>query len=359
MTGTDIPGTVRTAVITGPRTVEVRDLPLPEPGPADIVVRTHVSGISAGTEMNVYRGRAPQWRTRQDPQTGLFTPTDEPDWSYPLAYGYAAVGQVVAAGAEVSSPAVGDWVFTYTPHASHTVLPAADAVPLPELADPRVGVLTANLNTALNGVLDARPTLGDTVTVFGLGVIGLLVVQLLRRAGVHTVIGVDAVAERREAALRFGADHVLPAGSEVAPAVRALTGNRGADIAIEVSGAAPALNEAIRTVGVAGKVVALSWYGGTFESLSLAGEFHHNRPRIIASQVGAVNFDLGPLWSVDRRKALVGELLTRLDLTPLLTHTLPVERAAEAYKTVDEGAEGLIQLLLDHSTEGHNAGESA
>src|SRR5438093_11071554 len=79
----------------------------------------------------------------------------------------------------------------------------------------------------------------------------------------------------------------------VAEKVRALTQNRGADVVIEVSGAAPALNEAIRTVGLGGRVVAMSWYGGTFESLNLAGEFHHKRPRILSSRVGWVNAGLG------------------------------------------------------------------
>lgn len=169
-------------------------------------------------------------------------------------------------------------VFTYTPHSQIAVLPADQAIVLPELSDPRIGVLTANLNTALNGVLDAHPSLGDVVVVSGLGVIGLLVVQLLRRAGVGLIIGVDSVEQRGKLAERFGADVVLDPHDEVAQRVRELTGNRGADIVIEVSGASAALNEAIRTVGYCGRVVAMSWYGGIFDNLNLAGEFHHNRP---------------------------------------------------------------------------------
>ena len=80
----------------------------------------------------------------------------------------------------------------------------------------------------------------------------------------------------------------------MAERVRSLTDDRGADIVIEVSGAAPALNEAIRTVGYGAKVVVLSWYRGNLESVDLAGEFHHNRPRIVSSQVGGINPELGP-----------------------------------------------------------------
>lgn len=340
----------KAAVLTGPRQVEVRDVEVPEPAAGEVQVAAMFSGISAGTEMNVYRGRAPQWRLRVDPSTRLFLPADEPEWTYPLAYGYANVGRVVGVGPGVTKPAIGDVVFSYTPHQSAVVAPAEGVVRLPDAIDPRFGVLNANLNTALNGVLDARPSLGDVVVVSGLGVIGLLVTQLVSRAGAGMVIGVDRVPFRRDLATQFGASAVIDPAGGVAEKVRELTQNRGADIVIEVSGATPALNEAIRTVGLAGRVVAMSWYGGTFEGLNLAGEFHHNRPRIISSQVASMNPDLGPLWSTARRQQVVSRLLTELDLAPLFTHEFPIERAAEAYAAVDAGADGLVQCVLTYGS---------
>jgi 2-desacetyl-2-hydroxyethyl bacteriochlorophyllide A dehydrogenase len=341
--------TARTATLVAPRSLEVFDQPLPEPGPGDVVLETLYSGISAGTEMNVYRGSAAQWRTRRDPDNGLFEPTDEPEWSYPMAYGYAAVSRVVETGGEVSGVSVGDLVYSYTSHASAAVVPADAVIVLPPLDDPRVGVLNANVNTAYNGILDAHPNLGDVVVVSGLGVIGLIQVQLLRRLGIR-VIGVDGVAHRRELAERFGAEVTLEPGTHVARAVRELTENRGADIVIEVSGAAPALNEAIRIVGYNGTVIAMSWYGGSFESLSLSGEFHHNRPHIISSQVGGISPALGPLWSMDRRQQVVSQLMQELDLQPLLTHERPIEEASEAYRIVDSRPDDLVQFIL---TYGH------
>jgi 2-desacetyl-2-hydroxyethyl bacteriochlorophyllide A dehydrogenase len=340
--------TARTAVIAGPRAVQVRDLPLPQVAAHEVLIANIVSGISAGTEMNVYRGLAPQWRTRRDPATGLFEPTDVPEWTYPLAYGYAAVGRVQQVGDDVDGSLLGELVFSYTSHSSHAVVPAAELVVLPSLSHPRVGVLTANVNTALNGVLDARPVLGDTVVVSGLGVIGLVVTQLLRRSGVGLLIGVDMVEQRRQLAKQFGADVVLSPHERVAERTRQMTDNRGADIVIEVSGAAPALHEAIRTAGYNGAVIAMSWYGGTFESLSLSGEFHHNRPRIISSQVAGINPELGPLWSVERRKTLATALLADLDLEPMLTHTFPIEGAAEAYALVNAHPPDLVQCLLSY-----------
>ncbi len=340
--------TAKAAFLTGPRQVEVREVSVGSPGPAEVQIQTLFSGISAGTEMNVYRGRAPQWEMRHDPETRLFARADSPEWRYPLPYGYANVGRVVDIGAEVTQVAAGDVMFSYSPHQSVVLAAAASTVLVPEGLDPKLAVLNANLNTALNGVLDARPSLGDVVVVSGLGVIGLLVTQLVRRAGAGLVVGVDRVSWRRELAKRTGADVVIDPGEGVAEKVRALTQNRGADIVIEVSGAAPALNEAIRTVGFGGRVIAMSWYGGTFESLNLAGEFHHNRPRIFSSQVGAVNPDLGPLWDASRRQQVVSRLLTELDLNPLFTHEFPIERAPEAYAAVDGGADGLVQCVFTY-----------
>ncbi len=241
--------------------VEVREVAIPTPGRDEVQIGTMFSGISAGTEMNVYRGRAPQWELRRDPSTKLFARAAVPEWSYPLPYGYANVGRVLAVGDDVSSPSVGDVVFSYTPHQSVVVVAAVGTIPVPKGIDPKHGVLNANLNTALNGVLDARPSLGDVVVISGLGVIGLLVTQLARRAGAGLVVGVDRIDSRRALAMGSGAHIVIDPGERVAEQVRALTNNRGADVVIEVSGAPAALNEAIRTVGFGGRVVAMSCRG--------------------------------------------------------------------------------------------------
>ena len=337
--------------ITGPREAAVTEFELPEIGSGQVRLRTRYSGISAGTEMNVYRGLAPQWERIQDPETGLFTKVEAGGWSYPLAYGYAAVSEVEELGSGVSSLKKGDVVFSFTPHQSATVTDAASVIPLPDLIDRRYGVLFANLNTALNGVLDARIGIGDTVVVTGLGVIGLLVTQLAKRSGAALVVAVDGITHRRDLALKYGADVALRADDNVAAEVRRLTNNRGADIVLEVSGASPALQAAIRTVGKNGRVVVLSWYGNPIQNLDLSAEFHHLRPKIISSQVGMVNPDLGPLWSVERRTQLVLRLLGDLDLADLFTHEVPIERGDEAYQTVDQDAPGLVQCIVTYGSE--------
>lgn len=343
-------GSARALYFTGPRALRVEEEQLRDPGPGEIALEALVSGISAGTELNVYRGLAPQWRKHMDPKSRLFLDGGA-DWTWPARYGYASVGRITAAAPDVEGLEPGDLVFGYVPHGTANVAPARAVVPLGDIADPTLGVFFANLNTAYNGVLDARPALGSDVVVSGLGVIGQIVVRLLKRAGARTIVAVDGLAPRRDRALAGGATDVFdPRSDPVAEAVRDLTGGRGADIVIEVSGAAPALNEAIRTAGYNGTVVAMSWYGGSFETLSLSGEFHHNRTRVISSQVGAVNPDLGPLWSVPRRAEISREYLDLLasDLAGFVTHRLPLSEAQRGYNLLDQGDPNVMQVVIDY-----------
>jgi len=338
----------KVVVITGPRRIEVMEQAVRDPDPQEVLIRTAVSGISAGTEMNVYRGLAPQWRRRVDPITGLFEAAGTTAFSYPLTYGYANVGVVEEVGAAVSGLASGDLVFSFSPHQEWSVVDAAQVTRLPALRAVQHGILVANVNTALNGVLDAHPPLEAAVVVSGLGVIGLLATQLLRRTGPSYLAGIDRSAFRRRLAHAFGASETYPPGAEVARSIRGRTANRGADILVEVSGAPGALNEAIRIVGRNGLIVALSWYSGSFEGLDLGGEFHHNRVRIRSSQVDEVNPALGPLWSADRRMEIALRLLGELDLDPLFTHRFAIDEAADAYRCVDELEEGLVQCVFTY-----------
>jgi Threonine dehydrogenase and related Zn-dependent dehydrogenases len=346
-----LPLSTQSLYFTGPRAVEIRTETLDGPGAGQVLLDLTVSGISAGTELNVFRGLAPQWRQSMDPKTRLFSDAHGSDWSWPARYGYAAVGRVAELGRDVRSLAKGDLVFAYVPHGRHALVDANAVVPLGELENAEIGVFFANLNTAYNGILDANIPLGADVVVSGLGVIGQMVVRLLARNGARQIIALDTIAQRRDLALAGGATTVLdPREGPVAERVRDLTEGRGADTVIEVSGAAPALNEAIRTAGFNGTVIAMSWYGGTFESLSLSGEFHHNRPRIISSQVGSVNPFLGPLWSVSRRGRIAREYLDSLapDLKGFITHRVPLAEAGRGYNLLDQGSPDVMQVLIDY-----------
>jgi 2-desacetyl-2-hydroxyethyl bacteriochlorophyllide A dehydrogenase len=256
------------------------------------------------------------------------------------------VGRVIATGPGATGLTEGDLVFVHHPHQDEYAVPAASAIRLRADLDPERGVFFANTETALNVVLDAHPRLGDTVAVFGQGVVGLLVTQLLQRAGAR-VIAVEPIAARRALALRCGAEAAV-APDDAADAVRERTDGRGADAAIEASGNAAALQQAIDVTAFQGSVVVASWYGTKPVTLRLGERFHRARLRLVSSQVGAVDPALAPRWDRARRTDAARGLLEDLVLAPLITHRFPFARASEAYALVDTRPDETVQVLLTY-----------
>jgi threonine dehydrogenase-like Zn-dependent dehydrogenase len=219
---------------------------------------------------------------------------------------------------------------------------------LPDGADPRIGIFSHIGAVALNGVHDARIRVGDLVVVFGLGVPGQIVAQAARAAGA-TVFGVDPVASRRDIAAALGADRVLdPAASAISEAVKSETGGRGADACIEVSGVPAALAEAMRTVAWSSRVVAMGFFQGETRGLLLGDEFHHNRIEVVSSQISGVAPEAAHRWSKLRlwQTAVRLQHEGRLDLLPLITHTVPFAEAPSLFKRLDAGEPGILQSVL-------------
>jgi 2-desacetyl-2-hydroxyethyl bacteriochlorophyllide A dehydrogenase len=327
--------------MTGPGELELREERLPPTGPRDARVRALASGISHGTEMLVYRGQV-------SPDLPLDLPTLRGSFGFPIKYGYASVGKVVEVGGEVADLSAGDLVFVHHPHQSAYIVGAERAIRLSTGLDPLSGVFLANVETAVNVILDAQPRLGERVVIFGQGVVGLIITQLLRRAGAELVVAVDPIPGRRDLSRTLGADVALSPTDRPAEAIRELTGGVGADLAIEASGNPGALDEAIQAVAFEGTVVVCSWYGTKTVPVSLGGAFHRGRIHLVSSQVGAVDAALQPRWSPRRRVALACDLLRRLTLMPLITHRIPFERAAMAYALVDERPEETVQVALTY-----------
>jgi len=299
------------------------------------------SAISHGTEMLVFRGQVPDGLE-------LDLPTLRGSFAFPIKYGYASVGRVVETGAEVRDLAIGDTVFVHHPHQSTYVVPAEMPIRLPDDLDPEVGVFLANVETATNIVLDAAPRLGERVAVFGQGVVGLLITQLLRRTGVSLIMVVDPIAQRRELASQLGADVALAPEDVAAGNIHGLSEEHGVDLAIEASGNAAALDQALGAVTFGGTVVVCSWYGTKPVPLMLGGAFHRRRLRMVSSQVSTIDGALQPRWTHARRLALARDLLPRLDLSVLISHRFPVQHAAEAFALVDQHPEQTVQVVLTY-----------
>jgi 2-desacetyl-2-hydroxyethyl bacteriochlorophyllide A dehydrogenase len=321
------------------RAVEFRSETVGAPGAGEVRIHAIASGLSHGTEMLVFRGQVPA-------DLALDLPTLAGSYGFPIKFGYASVGRVVAVGAGVADLAPGDHVFVHHPHQEEYVVSAAAAVRLPERLPPELGVFLANCETALNVVLDAHPRLEEEVAVIGQGVVGLLVTQLLQRAG-SSVTAVEPIALRRELALRCGADEAVTPDAALAR-IATRTKGRGADVVIEASGNASALQLAIDAAAFQATVIVCSWYGSTPVSLELGASFHRRRLRLISSQVSHLDPALAPRWDRERRLDVARALLGELVLGPLITHRIPFARAAEAYELVDQRPEETVQVILTY-----------
>jgi 2-desacetyl-2-hydroxyethyl bacteriochlorophyllide A dehydrogenase len=335
--------------LAAPRVVEVRDYPTPEPGNGEVRVATYYSGISAGTELATYRGTNPYLEKLWDPEVELFLP-GESTFHYPIsAWGYSEVGEVAALGSAVTGFDLGEVVWGMWGHRSHAVLPAErlQGHSLPAGVDPIVGSFARVGAVALNAVLASRAYVGETVVVFGLGVIGLLTTQLLVSQGVD-VIAIDTMPHRLGLAEKFGATPLPAAHGDLALAVREQTQGRGADRVIELTGAYPALHQAIRVAGSGGTVIAASFYQGPANALALGEEFHHNQVTLVSSQIGSLPLSLQNRWTPQRLHETVIRLYAtgRLDPMALVSHVIPARSAGDAYRLVDSPPPDLVQVIL-------------
>jgi 2-desacetyl-2-hydroxyethyl bacteriochlorophyllide A dehydrogenase len=338
--------------ISGPRIVEI----LPEEqsplAAGEVRLRTKYSGISAGTELTAYRATNPYLDKMWNPEQRLFGP-GTPTHDYPLlGWGYEEVGEVIECAADVTDVHVGDIVWGIWGHRSHTVQTAqyASARLLDPAADPRIGIFSQIGAIALNVVLDADIHVGETVAVFGLGVPGQLVAQFARLNGAR-VIAIDGVRPRRKLASVLGADEVIdPGEGEVAERVRDLTGGRGADVCLEISGNYAALHEAVRSVAYNSKVCAAGFFQGGATALRLGEEFHHNRVQLVCSQISGVSQSLQHRWDRYRLAATAMRFATdgRLKVTDLISHTFPAGDVADAYRLLDERPAEALQVMLDY-----------
>jgi 2-desacetyl-2-hydroxyethyl bacteriochlorophyllide A dehydrogenase len=260
--------------------IEIQEGELPSPGPEQVLVKTLLSGISAGTEMLLYRGQFP---------AGI--PVDESipelseDFSYPLKYGYALVGKVIETGAGVDPAWVGRHIFAFHPHESHFTSELEELHPVPNGVSDEDAVFLANMETAVNLLLDSRPVMGERAVVFGQGIVGLLTTALLARFPLACLVALDGYGMRRELSLELGANASLdPAFPGLQRQIKELLQTE-ADLVFELSGIPEVLNQAIDITGYSGRIVIASWYGKKRAEIDLGGRFHRNRIHLISSQV--------------------------------------------------------------------------
>jgi 2-desacetyl-2-hydroxyethyl bacteriochlorophyllide A dehydrogenase len=334
-------------VFTGPSAVEVRREPVPSPGPGEVLVHTSLSAISAGTELLIYAGLAPAGMPADSSLRSL-----PGTLTFPLRYGYASVGRIMAVGPGVDPSRRDTFVFAFQPHQTHFVAPAVETIPLPPDLPLERAVLLPSAETALNLVHDGRPLAGEKVAVFGQGVVGLLTTALLAGTPLAALVTLDRHARRRQASLALGAHISLD--PDAAGAASRLTQafddpvHPGADLSFEVSGDPAVLDQALQATGFDGRVIIGSWYGEKRAALNLGGDFHRSRIRLISSQVSTIAPELRGRWTHPRRLAYALSFLREIEAEGLITHRVPFEDAPTAYRLLAEHPEQAIQVVLTY-----------
>src|SRR3954471_8807077 len=192
----------RQVVVVEPFKVAVREVDLPPPAANQMMVAAEVSAVSAGTELAVYTGTH-QWL--KDPAL--------PDWKFPFRPGYSAAGTVVAVGKDVQGWKEGDRVSFPGNHASAELLTIGHERgrlwKLPDGMDMERAAVACVARYGLGAAIRCGITLGRSAAVLGLGVIGQFALRSFLAAGACPVVGIDAVAMRRKAALAAGAHPVI------------------------------------------------------------------------------------------------------------------------------------------------------
>jgi 2-desacetyl-2-hydroxyethyl bacteriochlorophyllide A dehydrogenase len=332
----------RSLYFTRPYETELRRTTF-EPAADEVVVETRVSAISSGTELLVYRGEAPT-----DLPADATIEALEGDLSFPVRYGYAAVGDVVEMGSAVDPEWAGRTVFAFNPHETRFAAAPDDLVPVPDDVAPEVMALLPSVETATSLVLDGHPRLGERVVVFGAGPVGLCTLAVLSSFPLERLVAVDPLADRRERALQLGADVAVGPG-DVAAAVEAGDGRSGADLVYELSGQPSALDDAIAATGYDSRVVVGSWYGTRRASLDLGSGFHRDRVSIESSQVSTLSPSTRGRWTHARRMGTALDNLREHEIGSLITHRVPFDDAPAAYRLLDERPHDALQVLLTYS----------
>lgn len=278
---------------------EIRSEPLSAPSRGDVLVRALYSGISRGTEALVFGGHVPDTE-----RVLMRAPFQVGDFPAPVKYGYASVGRV-----EEGPPDLQDrTVFVLFPHQTRYIVPVSAVHVLPDTLPPGRAVLAANLETAINGVWDASPHIGDRVAVIGAGTVGCLAAWLIARIVGCEVELVDINPRRSAVARALGVRFAEPASA-----------TREADVVIHASGSPAGLELALQTAGFEARVVELSWFGDRTVPLPLGRAFHAKRLTVVSSQVGAVAASQRARWDTRRRMQLALTLLGDASLDALIT----------------------------------------
>ncbi len=351
---------MKAAVYHGKEDLRLEEIPVPEPGPGELLVRVDACGICptdlkkiqkgllpgprvfgheiAGTVAALGRGTA-RWREGQRVVVHHHVPCGT--CFYCTRKTYAQCARYKANGTTAGFEPSGGGYAEYVRVMDWIVEKGVVAIPDGVLAEEAAFV--EPVNTCLKAVEKAGVAAGETVLVVGQGPIGLLLMQLARVAGASVIVS-DPLAERRALATQLGAEVVLDAGPGVTGAVAARTEGRGADCALVAAGGAPAMTQALAATRPGGRVLS---FAATSPGESVEVDFGlltTAEKDILTAYSSSIDVQERAAALVFRREVRVRELVS---------HRLPMERALEAFAIALHPAAGTRKVVLQMT-----AGES-
>lgn len=349
---------MRANVFRGKNKFKIQEVERPHAGVGEAVIRVTLTTI-CGTDLHIVRGEYPV-------KSGLIIghePVGVIEELGPGVVGYeigdrvlvgaitpcgqcraCLSGQLSQCGHGADYEAIGGWRFGNTingAQAEYLLVPNAQAnlAKIPdELSDEQVVLLADIASTGFSGAESAGVRIGDSVVVFAQGPIGLCATAGAKLMGASLIIGIEADENRRAMAQRMGADVTLDYREvDVIEAVKKLTGG-GADVAIEALGTQLTFENALRCLRPGGTLSSLGVYSGKLQvpyEAFAAGLGDH---RIVTT--------LCPGGKERMRRLMEVVKAGRVDLTPLLTHSVPLEKIDEGYRIFGERLDGVLKVAV-------------
>ena len=345
-------------IFTGIKQVETRKCPKETITDNKIRVRTIYSAISHGTEMTIYRGINPFFNKNID-KNGLFIDGKDNNYRYPFRSGYEQVGEIIEIGKNITEFKVGDRITASYGHVSEAVI---EPVPhknqiIPKDVPIERFVFFALSTVAFDSYLTSKIRLGENAVIFGLGVVGLLLLNICKIGGVNPIICVDHNEDRLKLAKKLGAHFTLnPKKIDVGLKVKSILPDKlGSDVVFETSGNTIALHNGIRC-GAAGysSLVATGFYNGDDQGLRLGEEFHHGGSigkggcvKILRNNNG-LQPAFGRQWDRLRMAKTIIELFKLDKMKPeiMITNYFNAAEASKAYEIIDLEPHKNLKIIL-------------
>ena len=256
---------------TAPKTAELWECDVPPIQPDEVLARMEYTVVSGGTERACLMA---------EPNTSQ---------KFPMSLGYCGVGRVAAVGSDVSSVAVGDRVLVYHGcHASYNIRKEDEITRVDnDSIDSLEAAFVIIASMGLGGMRKLEIELGESAMVMGLGLLGIFALQFCRLNGAYPVIAADLNEERRNLALALGADYAFdPSDPDFVQKVKAVTGGKGVNACVEVTGVSAAMKQALECASRMGRISLLGCTRVSDCSVDYYQQVH--RPGI--KLIGAHNF---------------------------------------------------------------------